>query len=98
MNYSHEIERIGVEIARVKSEIKKTRRQIGRIEVKVTLAVAIEVIKQMRSAIDERLETIDEYVAGRRELLELESERATLEAQLKQRFHEIVLEAVQDRG
>jgi len=98
MNYSHEIERIGVEIARVKSEIKKTRRRIGRIEVKVTLAVAIEVIKQMRSAIAGRLETIDEYVAGRRELRELESERATLEAQLKQRFHEIVLEAVQDRG
>jgi len=97
MNYPHEIERIRVAKARLKREIKRTRKRIARIEVEVTLAVAVEVIKQMRSAVAERLGTVAEYVDGRRELRELESERATLDARLKQKFHEIMLEAVQDR-
>jgi len=97
MNYPHEIEGIRVEKARLKREIKRTRKRIARIEVEVTLAVAIEVIEQMRSAIAERLGTVAEYVDGRRELRELESERGALDARLKQKVHEIILEAVQDR-
>ena len=97
MNYLNEIERIRAEVARLNKEIRKTRKRIVRMKINIALAVAIEIIKQMPSAIVKRLETIEEYVASRGKLSELESERVALDAQCKQRFCEIILEAEQDR-
>ena len=50
MDYSNEIERIRAEKARLKREIRKSRKRIARIKLEATLSVAIETLKQMRRA------------------------------------------------
>ncbi len=97
MDYSNEIERIRAEKARLKREIRKSRKRIARIKLEATLSVAIETLKQMRRAVLNRLESIDEYVACRTELSELQSERAAFDIQYRQMFREVILETGQAR-
>jgi len=80
MNYQYEIKKTCAELARVRRATRQTKWRIARIKARVAITVAIEVIRRIRSGITERLETTPEYMGGRRELAELESERAALES------------------